>query len=88
MKEATKCLVEVSVDKSQWKTTAFDFLQLGHRHFEKELPESVNKGSKVSDTLPGFYRLPVDLVRMVVPPTAGAIVDSIEEVLLVYDKKK
>lgn len=63
-----------------------DFIIAGHRHLEKEKPASLDGPSNlVRGTV---YRMPVDLVRLVVSPAEQLdAVDTIEEVLLGYKTK-
>ena len=53
------------------------FIELGHRHLEKEATVPVS-------TTQGTYLLPVDLIRMVVP---AELADAIEAVEIVYKKR-
>lgn len=83
MKTAAHCHIEVTVDRSQWDPMGF--LQLGQRHFEKELPFPVSYTPGVGGC--SLYRLPVDFVRMVMP-LLGGVTDSIEEILVAYENAK
>lgn len=84
MKTAAHCHLEVGVDRSQWDPLGLDFLHLGQRHFEKELPFPVSYTPGPSGC--SLYRLPVDFVRMVMP-AVGGVTDSIEEILVAYGNK-
>lgn len=81
MKKPGNSIIECVVDKTQGITSSLDFIHVGHRHFEKELPNAVSVigGSHL-------YRLPIDLVSMVIP-SEKVIIDSIEEVLVCYGKE-
>lgn len=83
IKSSNASTIEVTVDRSQWTGLKLGFLELGQRHFEKELPEPI-AGAPVNG--PTEFRLPVDFVRMVMP-TLGGITDAIEEILVAYGNK-
>lgn len=58
-----------------------NFVGLGHRHFEKEMPVPLKQSSMKT----GLYRMPVDLVRMVIP-AGSPILDNVEEITFAYVK--
>lgn len=60
------------------------YVQLGQRHFEKELPSPKRgwEGASGED----HYLIPLDLLRVARVPSI--LVDAIEEVEVVYKKKK
>lgn len=61
------------------------FVGLGHRHFEKEMPETGYNALKSGDTIKetGKYTLPVDLAAMVLPVE---YIDQIESIELLYER--
>lgn len=59
-----------------------NFISLGHRHFEKEKPTAISSSSAKT----GLYRMPIDLVRMVIP-AGSPVLDGVEEISFGYVKR-
>lgn len=76
MKLPKDCVVMINLNK---KAGLPNFIDLGHRHFEKEKPEPVKQSSPKT----GLYRMPIDLVRMVIPP-GSPVLDGVEEITFGY----
>ena len=90
MKTPNKCpiLVVTLLRDGQQGGGLPDFIVAAHRHFQKELPESMD--ATVQGQIGSVFRAPVDLIRLVVPSAnlQALLVDPIEEVLIGYKPKK
>lgn len=79
MKLPKDCHVEISLNKA---CSLPNFVNLGHRHFEKEMPSPIAKSSVNT----GLYRMPIDLVKMVIP-LGSPILEGVEEINFGYVKR-